>query len=319
MISTEQSNLLIQKINEYENIIIAKHVQPDWDAQGSAIGLKDIIENNFKNKNVYIVGSIINKKNESFEDESKLTDEIIKNSILITVDTGNFARVDFEYKELVKEIFKLDHHPDAEEYSQNKVVDDSAIACTQVITSWAMMNNFKLSLHGATHLYYGLITDSGRFLFEKTNAETFNVAKYLVECGVDIIKVYEDIYIRDFKVAKWLSYAFSKAVLVDNYPIAYILIDEEDYKNFDLLEWQYKLAQSTMANIKEINIWFIAYESKDDNLIKVSIRSRSYSINEVAALHNGGGHRLAAGAKLNNWSEIENIVKDLKKLVDNQL
>ena len=55
-------NKLIELINKYENIVIFRHVRPDMDALGSQIGLKNIILDNFNNKNVYVVGDMGNFK-----------------------------------------------------------------------------------------------------------------------------------------------------------------------------------------------------------------------------------------------------------------
>ena len=47
---------LLEKIKNYDTIIIHRHKNPDGDALGSQIGLKCIIQENFPEKTVYIVG-----------------------------------------------------------------------------------------------------------------------------------------------------------------------------------------------------------------------------------------------------------------------
>ncbi|QEH62374.1 bifunctional oligoribonuclease and PAP phosphatase NrnA [Spiroplasma chinense] len=315
---SEQQNDLIEKISQYENIIIAKHINPDWDAQGSALGLKEIILDNFENKKVFVVGHKFNE-DKLFEDEQLLTEEIISNSLMITVDVANFERIDFIAKDNVKEIFKVDHHIEVDNYGDFKLVDESAIACTQVVTLFAHEKNLKISSSAATYLYYGLITDSGRFLYTKTNQETFKTASILFSCGAKMEEVYNDLYTQDLKIKKWMNKGFSMATYIEGYPMAYIKVKKTDHSEFELTEEEVKLALNALAGIKEILVWFIAYESETTDKIKVSIRSRAYDINKVAQMYNGGGHKLASGAKLNNFEEVENIVNDLKKLIDNEL
>ncbi|AHI53369.1 DHH family phosphoesterase [Spiroplasma culicicola] len=314
----ENAKLLVEKINEYQNIIIAKHIAPDWDAQGSALGLKEIIVNNFKNKNVYVVGNKLMSAG-LFEDEQVLTEDIIKESLMITVDVANFERIDFSFKDNVKEIFKIDHHPNVDDYADNSIVDVASIACTQTVVSICEQNNWKISKEAATYLYYGLITDSGRFLFRKTNEITFKTAIKLIECGVDINEVYENLYSQPLVVAKWKNRAFNKAKFVEGYPIAYIEIKDEDWQDLSLTEEEVKLSLGTLSGIQEILIWFIAYESKVHDAVKVSMRSRQYEVNKVAAVYSGGGHMYAAGAKVKDFKDVDNLVNDLKKLVDNNL
>ncbi|WP_156007392.1 DHH family phosphoesterase [Spiroplasma tabanidicola] len=319
MFNKKDSQKLVNKIKEYKNIIIAKHESPDWDAQGSAIGMKDIIVNNFQNKNVFIVGHIVGDETKIFEDEKLLNDEIIKSSLLITVDTANLERLDFQNKNEVKEIFKVDHHIKVDNYGNEELVDESAIACTQIIALWAKENSFTLTKQGAEGLYYGLITDSNRFMYDKTNNETFEAAMFLISFGIEIKKIYDSLYLKNLKSVKWLNKAFQKAEFVMGYPIAFIKIENADHENLNLHEEEVKSALYTMSNIKEIAIWFIAYESILSDKIKVSIRSRDYDVNKVAKMYNGGGHKLASGAKLNNFKEVDNLIEDLKKLLDNKL
>lgn len=317
MINKEQSKKLIQQINKYQNIIIAKHVSPDWDAQGSALGLKEIIIDNFANKKVYVVGSKLNS-NELFEDEHSLTDEIIKTAMLITVDVADYDRIDFKKKSLLTNIFKIDHHLETDEYSKYKLVDESAISCTQVIAQWSCDNNLKLSQAAATYLFYGLITDSGRFLYNKTNEETFLTAINLLKANIKIEDIYDDLYLNDFRIKKWLNYAFKMSIFDKIYPIAYIKIKQKVLKKFKITEDEAKQALNVLSGIKQVEIWMTAYQSQK-NKIKISIRSRKYNINKVAALYNGGGHKLASGATVNKFSQLKQVINDLKKLIDQDL
>jgi len=49
---------LLEKIKEFDTIIIHRHSNPDGDALGSQIGLKNIIKENFPEKTVYAVGDM---------------------------------------------------------------------------------------------------------------------------------------------------------------------------------------------------------------------------------------------------------------------
>ncbi|ARU90855.1 DHH family protein [Spiroplasma clarkii] len=318
MINSKQAQQLTKTIEAYQKIIIAKHIAPDWDAQGSALGLKEIILANFPKKEVYVVGKVFNS-DKNFVDEEKLNPEIIAQALLITVDVANFERIDFTFKNDVKEVFKIDHHLEVDDFASHKLVDDKAIACTQVIVQWAQACNLQVNKDAATNLYFGLITDSGRFLYNKTNQETFNCASFLMDCGINLQEIYDKLYLKKLDVEKWLHHAFGMAVFDTAYPIAYIKITLADWKDHNITEEEVKRAVSVLSGIRDIEIWFIAYESLETEKIKVSLRSRHYEINRVAVKHNGGGHMLASGAKLNNFEEIENLMVDLRKLVDNKL
>ena len=48
---------ILKLIKKYDNIIIARHIGADPDALGSQFALKELIKENFSEKNVYAVGA----------------------------------------------------------------------------------------------------------------------------------------------------------------------------------------------------------------------------------------------------------------------
>ncbi|WFQ90724.1 DHH family protein [Mycoplasma feriruminatoris] len=312
MLDQKKSKLLLDKINQYQNIIIAKHKQPDWDAQGSAIGLANIINDNFKNKTIYVVGDRISDDDSFLIDESNLSDEFIKSSLIITVDTATKKRVDFDRFDLCKDSFKVDHHINVENYCNNDLIDDTSIANTQVVSLWAIENNLFISKTAAHNLYLGLLTDSNRFLYDKTNAVTFYVASRLLQAGANLKKANDFLYVSDLKLRQWMMYIFSKMKLTDS-GIAYIVLLDDDLKDWNLEYEEIKLALSVMSGVKEIKIWFTIIQV--DDILKVSLRSRDYAIDKIANKYNGGGHKLASGAEINSLDQINDLINDLEQLI----
>lgn len=303
---------LVKKIKEYQNIIIAKHILPDWDAQGSAMGMANIIAENFKNKNIVVVGIRLNDDQTFMIDENQLTDEFISSALLITVDTATTARLDFAKWNLAKEIFKIDHHIEVDKYGTYNMVEVEAMACTQVVTLWAHDMKLKINKAAATNLYTGLLTDSGRFLFPATTKETFQAASILLAAGIELTKIHDYLYVNDLNGKKWLNYAFGK-VQISKHGTAIIMIEEKDYQPFGLEYNQVKSALSTMSGIAEIKVWCTVIVWKGEN--KVSLRARDYDINTIAIKYNGGGHKFASGAKLANLAEAKKLVKDIDNLI----
>lgn len=249
MLDIKKCEKLVEKIKQYDNIIIAKHKLPDWDAQGSAMGLAYIIEKNFENKKIFVVGERLNDDLDFLSNE--ISDEFVQNSLLITVDTAVKSRIDFDRVELVKEVFKVDHHINVEDYADNDLILDSSIANTEVITLWAMKMNLIIPKQAGHNLYLGLLTDSGRFLYEKTDAQTFIVASKLLEFGADFKKANDYLYVSSLKMRKWMNFAFSK-VNITNTGIAYIVLTKDDQKGWDLNYEEIKSCLSTMAVLKKL-------------------------------------------------------------------
>ncbi|WP_342268822.1 bifunctional oligoribonuclease/PAP phosphatase NrnA [Spiroplasma endosymbiont of Aspidapion aeneum] len=301
------NDLLDVLIKKYNNIVIAKHVSPDWDAFGSAYGLKEIIIDNYKNKKVYVVG----EQCDGIVSDFKISD--ISEFLLITVDLANIGRIDFPHYRDAKSIFKIDHHQEDDNFAgDNKLVDHTAIACTQVITLWAKKNNFTISTKAAYYLYKGLITDSGRFLFKNVNEDTFEVAKILIGTGIKINEIYDELYLQRLNVVKFKQKMFSKSKYFMDNKIAYIILRKKNFKG--LTEERAKTCLNTLSSIKEIKVWFIVHV-KENKIIKVSIRSRDYNVNKIATKWNGGGHILASGFEIKALSEIKIILSEIRKLL----
>ncbi|WP_338972696.1 bifunctional oligoribonuclease/PAP phosphatase NrnA [Spiroplasma endosymbiont of Panorpa germanica] len=302
---------LENKIKEFDTIIIAKHVNPDFDAIGSAFGLKFIIEDNFKDKKVFVVGS---KIDEGKYENPQLTEAVIKKSILITCDTANKERVDFEFINEAKEIFKIDHHVDGDDFGHCELVDSSAIACCQMIAIWSKEMNLKISKEAASHLYKGLITDSNRFLYKNTNAQTFEAAQFLISTGIDFVGIYDSLYIRSLEVQKWINKCFSKAEFING--VAHIKIFKKEYEDLSLTLEEVKSSLGSICGIKEIKISILAIEVEDQ--IKISLRSSNYSVNQIANKFGGGGHRLAAACKIASWDDFSQVLEAAQILIKSE-
>ena len=81
-------------IKKYNNIVIARHLRVDPDAQASSLALKELILNTFNNKNVYAVG-ISASKFKYMGALNKLPEDL-SNTLLIVLDTPDLKRVDID-------------------------------------------------------------------------------------------------------------------------------------------------------------------------------------------------------------------------------
>src|SRR5699024_3703609 len=123
---------IIQSIQQYETIIIHRHVRPDPDAYGSQVGLKEVLKETYPEKEIYAVG---------YEDSSLhfltrmdvIKDEKYRGALVIVCDTANTARIcDGRYK-LGEKLIKIDHHPNNDNYGDVKWVDTTASSTSELI------------------------------------------------------------------------------------------------------------------------------------------------------------------------------------------
>ena len=176
---------IINKIKKHSTIICLRHIDADGDAYGSAMGLAQLIKDNFPQKRVFTDG----KNNENLDflgKNNQLKKEDYQNSLTIVCDTAGWERIDSQYWELASEKIKIDHHIKGDNYADCEWVDSSYAATCEMIGELAINTKLKVSKETANFLLLGIITDSGRFLYSNTTPRTFQIAAFLLEKRADL-------------------------------------------------------------------------------------------------------------------------------------
>ena len=300
---------IFKLIKKYDSIVIARHVGPDPDALGSQLALKDSILATFPNKKVYAVGHPASRF-KFLGSLDGVDSEIMSKSLLIVCDTPNKPRVDGYFNAPCS--IKIDHHPFVHEFCNLEWIDDSASSCCQMIAELIFNTSLVLNDDVASKLYCGIVADTNRFLFSYTTSRTFSlVSKLMKESNIDLNKVYNDLYLRPLKEAKFEGY-ISNNMTVTEHGFAYLKITQ------DILD-MYGVDAATAGNmvnnfnfIDEVYVWgMFSIDNNNGGTIRGSLRSRGPIINKVAESFGGGGHKLASGVRLKSFDEVDAIVKEL--------
>ena len=168
---------ILDKIIEYDTIIIHSHIRPDGDAIGSQYGLMYLIKNTFPNKNVYVTGEysdyvgFIGKPNLIYEN-------IFKDSLSICLDCATDERLSDKRFNLSNYSIKIDHHIKDKEYCDYEYIDEDAASCAEIIVEFydKFKDKLVMSKECAEALYVGIVTDTGRFKYDKVSSKTFKMA-----------------------------------------------------------------------------------------------------------------------------------------------
>jgi phosphoesterase RecJ-like protein len=307
---------IIDAIKEFDTIIIHRHQKPDGDALGSQIGLKNIITENFPEKTVYVVGD--SSKRYGFMEQSgmdEIADSVYENALAIVLDTSAAALISDERYKTAKRTARIDHHIFCEEICDIEVTDTSYESCCGLITEFAIESGLKLSPIAAKSLYTGMVTDSGRFRYDCTNANTFRLASHLMETEFDTNEIYAQLYADDFSFIRLRAQFVLKIKFTEN-NVAYIYTTRDELENYEADTFTISRAMvGTMGDIKGVNIWVNFTET--DNGVLAELRSNKYNINTIAVKYGGGGHLKASGATLKTREEAMQMLEDLNKLGEN--
>ena len=303
---------IYKKIKKANTIIIARHVGPDPDALGSTLGLKQIIIDNFPNKKVYVIGSPAAKFR--YIGELDKMPENFDDALLIVTDTPDHKRVDGLDPRRIKNSIKIDHHPYVETMCELEWIDDKASSASQMVLELAFNTNLKITKEAGEKLYIGLVADTNRFMFSYSNSKTFAlVSRLLKETDIDITEIYNKLYLRPYKEIKFQGYmAEHYQITLNN--VGYLIVHDETLKAYNVDAATPGNMINSFNHINEMLVWVTATEDKDLGSYRVSIRSRGPIINEVAAIHGGGGHMYASGTRLKTEEEIVSLIKDLNEV-----
>lgn len=316
-----KENFLLQKISCYKKIFLHAHVNPDGDAIGAIFGLKELIIDNWKEKSVFVIVDPEHEKLpiEIINDENFIKSEDYKNALVIVCDVANEKRIYGKYWKEAKEIIKIDHHPDGDEYADFTIVDENAIATCQIISEWALNNNLIFSKKSSKSLFLGIVCDSNRFLYPKTNAETFLIASKLLKTKFNLSHFYQKLYAEKKSDILIKKYIYEKLEFSPSGKIAFSLIKPyffEKNKNFGLDKKEITSFVYLFEGIENVFIWLIGTKKKGDKEIKISVRSRKISINKFIKKFGGGGHQNACGLKLKTWKEVSLFIEETEKFIE---
>lgn len=299
-----------EEIQRYDRIIIHRHSNPDGDAMGSQIGLKNILRDAFPEKEILAVGDTSPRF--SFMEDSEM-DEVADgdyaNALAIILDTSASALISDGRYRLAKRTVRIDHHIFCERIADVEITDTSYESCCGLITELALECGFSISPLAAKSLFTGMVTDSGRFRYDSTSSNTFRLASELMKIPFDTANIYSNLYADDFSFIQ-LRAKFVLKIHLTEHRVAYIYTDREEARSYNADTFTISRGMvNTMGDIRGVDIWVNFTET--DGGVLAELRSSRYNINPIAAKYGGGGHAKASGATLKDREEAMAMLGDL--------
>lgn len=311
----EMFEQILNEIVSYDRIIIHRHNNPDGDALGSQIGLKNIIRENFPEKHVYMVGDLA--KRYSFMDDSvmdEVPDSEYEGALAIILDTSARALISDDRYTLAARTARMDHHIFCEKIADVEVTDTSYESCCGLVTAFAMECGLRVNPLAAKSLYTGMVTDSGRFRYDSTTAQTFKLAAFLMEQKFDTNEIYRNLYADDFAYVR-LRAQFVLKIRFTEKKVAYIYTTREELPNYEADTFTISRGMvGTMGDLKGVDIWVNFTET--ENGVLCELRSGKYNINPIAVKYGGGGHQKASGATVKDREEAMQMLGDLDRMME---
>lgn len=305
---------MIETIEQYDTIILARHVRPDPDAYGSQLGLKKLIEYNYPQKQVFADGE--HDPSLTYLGEPDAIDSSqFDGALMIMTDTANTDRIDSRHYMNSDYQLKIDHHPDVDQYGDLRWVDTTASSTSEMIVELFEYgkSHYEWEMTGeiARLLFAGIVGDTGRFMYPSTTVQTFQRVSELLNYQFDRAELFNRMYEIDRNVLHLEGYIYQNFVM-DEHGAAHMKITKDVLQQFNVTAAEASQLVATLGDVKGIRAWAIMIE--EANEIRVRLRSKGPTINTLAAQYNGGGHPLASGASIYSWDEAEGLLKKLSEL-----
>jgi phosphoesterase RecJ-like protein len=301
-------------IKRTENFIITAHETPDGDAIGSECALHRVLRS--LGKTVYVFNADPTPKKFRFLDtdhvisvlerESQLPQNLGSFSLLLldTNDIHNIGQVSAMVLPRVREYYIIDHHERDEDIQSGNFIQKSASSTAEILFQLFKEMGVEVDFPTAQALYTAIVYDTGSFIYPKTTAVTFEIARDLVKKGVEPNAVYAAIYesnsisalILQSKVLATLELIFDNHVAVLTMRKEMILESGAIYEEADQLI-------NIPLKSEDIRV-SVFFKENTEGLMRCSLRSKgNINVAEIAQAFGGGGHRTAAGFKCRESNE----------------
>ena len=304
---------IFESIKEYNKIIIFPHARPDGDCIGTSFGLKDIISTTWPKKEVHVAGetSVFTK---FIDVPEQLEDDQFEGALAILVDTANSERIADQRFTKCAKMIKIDHHIPVQDFGDIDYVDTSRAAAALIVLDLFMMNQdqLKMSPRGAKALFFGILTDTGRFKYEGVDGVTFRNVAVLYDNGLVAKEVYDYLETRTEELTRFKGFMLQNYKKTDN-GVVYFKILPEYLDEFGVTLEEASSLVNELGHFEDYPIWllFAEYEEK---IVRARMRSKGPALNELAGRFDGGGHKLACGANLGTWERADELVIESDKL-----
>jgi phosphoesterase RecJ-like protein len=297
-----------------KKIAIIPHRSPDGDAMGSTLALYHFLlklnhnpvvisPNEFPNFLAWLPGSetVLIYENDK-ENCTKILNEA---ELVFTLDfnalhrTGEMEQV---LNKLSAPMIMIDHHQKPDIYATVTYSDTSIGSTCEMIYNMISFLDKKEMLDKtiATCIYTGITTDSGSFRFPSTTSTTHRIVADLIDLGINNSAIHNLLF--DDNSAnrlQLLGRALQNIKVFPEYKTSYITLSQKELDEFQYQKGDTEGIVNYGLSIKGIHFSAIFIEHRDENIIKISLRSQgNFDVNQFARQHfNGGGHINAAGGK----------------------
>jgi phosphoesterase RecJ-like protein len=317
----EERARVLDEIRGADRFVLVTHENPDGDALGSLVAMHEVLGHMGKDSVMFMAAEEFPLPYEyrffRLDGLVSLAPDDLDQRTIVFLDCGNIDRNPADMlKRDGAHILNIDHHHDNTRFGTvNYVVGEAS--CTAELV-WDLMRELGVepTITIAEALYVGLVTDTGRFMYENTGIRAHLMAAELIEAGVDVHEIYRRLYEGiPYGKLELLARALANVERYDDGRLTLTRLSEDDYRETGAEE---NYSEGVVDHLRSVEGTAVAGLVRDllsddrPGRRKVSLRSTDdrVDVSVIARVQGGGGHRQAAGfATEMSWGELVRFLR----------
>lgn len=316
-----------EELRSRERFLLTAHEGPDGDALGSLLGMHHLLTQLGKDSVMFLAAKEfplpIEYRFLPLEEVFHEAPADMADRTIVFLDCGNIDRMPVDFLTAGDNFtINIDHHHDNTCFGDVNLVDVDASCTAEIVYDLSMLLGATITKEMASALYVGLITDTGKFMYENTNAHTHRVAAELIEAGVDVDDTYRRLYEHvPLEKLRLIARALESIQLLCDGRLVVSNITAADYEATGAGE---EMTEGVIDHLRSIDGTKVAAVVRDLGnrgraARKVSLRSSEgdIDVSAIARKRGGGGHKRAAGFSTD--LEFDDLVEFLAAEVVTQL
>ena len=321
---------VVSEIRKHKNVVLLTHAHPDGDALGSLLGARAFLTSLGKNVFCFLEEPVshlydflpgattVSSNLDEYHDFIEMAEGDLLHIALDCGDSdrlGRFAELFLQAKTFVV----LDHHQSHRDFGTCRWVEADRSSTGEMVFELGMMLGADLSYEGAFCLYVAICTDTGSFRYECTRPRTLQIAAELLGYGVRPEEVGHHLYDNYSRERlKLMELVLATLELHHDNRLAFMYVSSEMLLESGASMQDVEGFIDLPRSLRSVDVAALVKQSRDGT-ISVSMRAKgACDVAGVAKKFGGGGHRNAAGFRLENTT-ITTVQSELEKVLDREL
>ena len=310
---------VVQLIEQKYRFMITSHIRPDGDGLGSGLALYWMLRSLGKDVDVVLRDRVppsytVLPGTELVLVQDDVTEDYDAAFIIECSDVERPGLPSLKDQFVVN----IDHHSTTMPFGDINWIDPTAAAVGEMIYNLSKALGIEVTKEIAECIYTALLTDTGSFHFSNTTERTLKIASELVRRGVEPARISQALfYSHSFSKIKLLGLVLSGIQRDDSGRVAWIRLDRETMYEADACDEDADGIVNHALSVGEVEAVAFFKELEPD-VYRVSLRSKGKSnVAKVAETFGGGGHRNAAGCRIEGDFEVvkQRVIEGLQSAI----